>query len=149
MVACRGQAGDCAGDVGAWGGGEPARDRDWPALYKAQADAAAGEQGCRFTGKRKGFDGLAFLAQTVLQIDPCGSALFVFRRRRGDPFKALHWDGQGLCLYAKRLGLPRARFVWPQMGSGPVTLTTAQVSMLLEAIDWLMPAWTARPAVAA
>ena len=103
---------------------------------------------CGFTDMRKGFDGLAAQVQTVLSLDPYGGALFVFRGRRGDLLKALHWDGQGLCLYAKRLELPRARFVWPQTGSGAVTLTAAQVSMLLEGIDWRMPAWTARPEVA-
>ena len=103
---------------------------------------------CGFTDMRKGFDGLAAQVQTVLSLDPYGGALFVFRGRRGDLLKALHWDGQGLCLYVKRLELPRARFVWPQTGSGAVTLTAAQVSMLLEGIDWRMPAWTARPEVA-
>jgi len=84
----------------------------------------------------------------ALQLDAYGGALFVFRGRRGDLIKALHWDGQGLCLYAKRLELPKARFVWPQTGSGTVSLTGAQISMLLEGIDWRMPAWTVRPEVA-
>jgi transposase len=44
--------------------------------------------------------------------------------------------------------LARARFVWPGTDSGSVTLTLAQVSMLLEGIDWRMPVWTARPEVA-
>ncbi len=104
--------------------------------------------GCGFTDMRKGFDGLAAQVQTVLSLDPYGGALFVFRGRRGDLIKALHWDGQGLCLYSKRLELPRARFVWPQTGHGAITLTAAQVSMLLEGIDWRMPVWTARPEVA-
>ena len=52
---------------------------------------------------RKGFDGLAARVQTVLQLDPHGGALFVFRGRRGDLLKVLWWDGQGLCLFAKRL----------------------------------------------
>jgi transposase len=38
--------------------------------------------------------------QTGLSLDPYGGALFLFRGRRGDLIKALHWDGQGLCLYA-------------------------------------------------
>lgn len=103
---------------------------------------------CGFTDMRKGFDGLAALVQTALALDPYGGALFIFRGRRGDLIKALHWDGQGLCLYAKRLELLKARFVWPQTGSGTVVLTAAQVSMLTEGIDWRMPAWTARPEVA-
>ncbi len=56
---------------------------------------------CGFTDMRKGFDGLAALVQTALSLDPYGGALFIFRGRRGDLVKALHWDGQGLCLYAK------------------------------------------------
>lgn len=101
---------------------------------------------CGVTDMRKGFDGLAALVQTVLQQDPYGGALFVFRGKRGDLIKALLWDGQGLVLYAKRL--ERGKFVWPQAGQGVVTLTAAQLSMLLEGIDWRMPAWTARPEAA-
>ena len=57
-----------------------------------------------------------------------------------DLVKLLFWDGQGLCLYAKRLD--RGRFVWPNAQDGVVSLTPAQLSMLLEGIDWRMPAWT-------
>ena len=70
-----------------------------------------------------------------------------FRGRRGDLLKALVWDGQGLVLYAKRL--EKGRFIWPQAKTGTITLTNAQLSMLVEGIDWRMPAWTARPEVAA
>ena len=40
---------------------------------------------CGVTDMRKGFDGLAAQAQRVLQLDPHGGALFVFRGRRGKP----------------------------------------------------------------
>ena len=60
--------------------------------------------------------------------------------------KVLWWDGQGLCLYAKRL--ERGRFVWPQATGAVVSLTPAQLSMLVEGIDWRMPAWTAWPQTA-
>jgi transposase len=88
---------------------------------------------CGVTDMRKGFDGLAARVQTVLQLDPHGGALFVFRGRRGDLLKVLWWDGQGLCLFAKRL--ERGRFLWPQAKDGSVVLTPAQLSMLLEGID--------------
>ena len=101
---------------------------------------------CGATDMRKGFDGLAALVQAVLAQDPYGGALFLFRGRRGDLVKALWWDGQGLALYAKRL--ERGRFVWPQAKDGVVSLTPAMLSMLLEGIDWRMPAWTARPETA-
>ena len=60
--------------------------------------------------------------------------------------KVLYWDGQGLCLFAKRL--ERGRFIWPQAKDGVVSLTPAQLSMLLEGIDWRMPARTWRPEMA-
>ena len=59
--------------------------------------------------------------------------------------KCLFWDCQGMCLYMKKLD--RGRFVWPQAKDGVVSLTMAQFSMLLEAIDWRNTAWTARPEV--
>ena len=46
---------------------------------------------------RKGFDGLAAQVQQVLQEDPFGGQLFLFRSRRGDRLKAVWWDGTGLC----------------------------------------------------
>jgi transposase len=48
--------------------------------------------------------------------------------------KILYWDGQGFCLFAKRL--EKGRFVWPAAKEGALTLTPAQMSMLLEGIDW-------------
>jgi len=95
---------------------------------------------------RKSFDGLATRMQTVLQLDPHGGALFVFRGRRGDLLKVLWWDGQGLCLFAKRL--ERGRFLWPQAKDGSVVLTPAQLSMLLEGIDWRAPRRTWAPQAA-
>jgi transposase len=92
---------------------------------------------CGVTDMRKGFDGLSMLAQDVLKQDPFSGAVFCFRGRRGDLVKVLYWDGQGLCLFAKRL--EKGRFVWPVTKEGSVTLTPAQLSMLLEGIDWRAP----------
>jgi transposase len=61
------------------------------------------------TDMREGFNGLALQVQEVLRRDPHGGHLFVFRGRRGDLVKVLWHDGQGLCLFAKRL--ERGRFV--------------------------------------
>jgi transposase len=86
------------------------------------------------TDMRKGFDGLAALVQMQLSEDPFSGQLFVFRGRAGDRVKILWWSGDGMCLFAKRL--ERGRFVWPQATHGSVTLSAAQLSMLLEGIDW-------------
>jgi transposase len=99
-----------------------------------------------FTDMRKGFDGLAALVQDQLRRDPfCGQA-FVFRGRQGRLIKVLWWDGQGLCLFAKRL--EKGRFIWPVTSAGPAALTPAQLAMLLEGIDWRAPIRTERPQLA-
>lgn len=99
------------------------------------------------TDMRKGFDGLAAIVQTTLGANPFGGHVFAFRGRRGDILKVLWFDGQGLMLLVKRL--ERGRFVWPQADSGSVALTPAQLSMLLEGIDWRMPVRTDAPRLAA
>ena len=93
------------------------------------------------TDMRKGFDGLAAAVNNQIQADPFCGHLFVFRGRRGDRIKVLWWDGDGLCLFAKRL--EKGKFVWPKAQDGKVSLTAAQLSMLLEGIDWGMPRRTA------
>ena len=98
------------------------------------------------TDMRTGFDGLAMLAQEVLKQNPFSGHFFIFRGRRGDLVKLLYWDGQGYCLFAKRL--EKGRFVWPVTREGAVVLTTAQLSMLLEGIDWRLPARTWQPVAA-
>jgi len=86
------------------------------------------------TDMRRGFIGLAAMVQTTLQENPFSGHVFIFRGRRGDLIKLLWWPGDGLCSFAKRL--ERGRFIWPQATSGTVSLTPAQLSMLLEGIDW-------------
>jgi transposase len=98
------------------------------------------------TDMRKGFNGLAALAQDVLKQDPFSGHLFVFRGRRGDLLKVIWFDGQGACLFSKRL--EKGRFVWPSATTGKVTLTPAQLSMLLEGIDWPAPERTWCPLTA-
>lgn len=95
------------------------------------------------TDLRRGFIGLSAMVQTTLQQSPFSGQVFVFRGRRGDLVKLLWYDGDGLCLFAKRL--ERGRFIWPKAESGTVSLTRAQLSMLLEGIDWRRPERTWQP----
>lgn len=98
------------------------------------------------TDMRKGFNGLSILAQDALEQDPFSGHLFVFRGRRGDLIKIIWWDGQGACLFSKRF--ERGRFVWPSPVQGKIVITSAQLAMLLEGIDWRMPSRTWRPLMA-
>jgi transposase len=98
------------------------------------------------TDLRRGFTGLSGMVQTALQENPFSGHVFIFRGRRGDLIKVLWFDGDGLCLLAKRL--ERGRFLWPKVTSGTVALTQAQLSMLLEGIDWRHPVRSYDPQIA-
>jgi transposase len=76
---------------------------------------------CGHTDMRRGFDGLAALVQQTHNLDPFSGQLFAFRGRCGDLIKVLCWDGQGLCLYSKRM--EKGHFVWPAATDGAVSLT--------------------------
>ena len=95
------------------------------------------------TDMRKGFNGLSALAEKALEQDPYCGHLFVFRGRRGDLIKVIWFDGQGACLFSKRL--ERGRFVWPSPADGRIGVTPAQLAMLLEGIDWRAPQRSWRP----
>jgi transposase len=83
---------------------------------------------------RKGMDGLAALVQETLKADPFSGAIFVFRAKRADRVKLICWDGTGLCLFAKRL--EQGTFRWPRVENGTMRLSPAQLSALLEGLDW-------------
>ena len=53
---------------------------------------------------------------------------------------------RGMSLYAKRL--ERGRFIWPQASDGAMVITPAQLSYMLEGIDWRNPIHTFRPQAA-
>ena len=119
--------------------GESAQVIDFPAGTKIWIAAGV-------TDLRRGFDGLSAQVQNVLHEQPFSGHVFVFRGRRGDIVKLLWWDGDGLCLFAKRL--ERGRFIWPKVETGTVRLSRAQLSMLLEGIDWRRVERTWTPEVA-
>lgn len=97
------------------------------------------------TDMRKGMDGLAMLVQSVLRADPFSGHLFAFRGGKANLIKILFWDGNGLCLFTKRLD--QGGFIRPQADDpgGKVVLTSAQLALLIEGIDWRVPERVWRP----
>lgn len=80
----------------------------------------------------------------MLRQKQTGGAVFAFRGCKGDRLKVLYWDGQEFCLDDKILG--HGRFPWPNTSPGALQLTSAQLAMLWEGIDWRRPDWGAPPA---
>lgn len=83
---------------------------------------------------RKGMDGLAALVKEELKTDPFCGVIYVFRAKRADRVKLLFWDGTGLVLVSKRL--EDGRFRWPKLSDGVMRLTPAQLTALIEGLDW-------------
>jgi transposase len=98
------------------------------------------------TDMRRGMNSLALQVQEALKRDPHGGDLYVFRGRSGKLLKILWHDGLGMSLYAKRL--EHGRFIWPQASDGALVITPAQLSYMLEGIDWRNPVHSFRPQAA-
>src|SRR5437879_5052612 len=96
-----------------------------------------------YSDMRKGFPSLALQVQEILHRDPLSGHLFCFRGRRGNLLKVIWHDGQGACLFAKRL--ERGCFLWPSVADGVVTISPAQLGYLLSGIDWRHPQESWRP----
>jgi transposase len=89
----------------------------------------------RPTDMRKGFDGLSALVTQGLQRDPLNGDMYIFVSRNRVRAKVLHWDGTGLCIYAKRL--ERGRFAF-----GPVSTLIDVVLLTRSARE--VPEWSPR-----
>jgi transposase len=99
---------------------------------------------CGVTDVPNGVMGLAAKVQEQLRLNRSSGAVFAFRGGRGDRIKLLFWDGQGFGLYYKIFA--KGRFPWPSPADGTARLTSTQLSMLWEGIDWRRPAWSSPPA---
>ena len=86
------------------------------------------------TDLRRGIDGLAAQIQTVLREDPFSGHLFIFRGRAAHTIKVLMYDGSGFLLMQKRL--TEGKFIWPSPADGIVTISRAQMSLLIDGLDW-------------
>jgi transposase len=84
------------------------------------------------TDLRKGFDGLSALVTQRLQRDPLNGDVFLFVSRNRVRAKVLHFDGTGLCVYAKRLERGRFAALWREAPADPITLTVSELDLFLD-----------------
>ena len=83
---------------------------------------------------RKSVHTLAALVSETLRTNPYCGDVFVFRSKRRDRIKLLVWDGSGMVLVTK--WLEQGGFTWPPIRDGVVDLTSTQLAMLLDGLDW-------------
>lgn len=85
------------------------------------------------TDLRKGFQRLYCQIQSSFGRDPHGGDLFVFCNRRRDAIKVFFADTDGFWVCMKRLEAGTYR--WPEKGEVIVTLSAAELTLLLSGID--------------
>ena len=97
------------------------------------------------TDMRKGAASLALFAEKLLsEIKICSGAMFVFRGKFATKIKILWWDSQGFCLFYK--ALDAGKFPWPNVSDKThLGITRAQLSMLIEGVNWRNPSWSKPP----
>ena len=83
---------------------------------------------------RKGAEGLAALVKDQMKLEPFSGGVFVFRAKRADRIKIVSWDGTGLVMLWK--AMDQGAFKWPPISDGVMKLSSAQLSALVEGLDW-------------
>jgi transposase len=85
---------------------------------------------------RASFDRLSGIAREHIGYDARSGALFVFYGRRRDALKVLFFDGNGMCIFYKRID--RGTFRLPEAhaeGARHVEVDDATLEALLDGID--------------
>ena len=99
---------------------------------------------CGMTDMRKGVHSLAMLAAAVVSESVCSGSLFIFRGKDATKIKILWYDSQGFCLFYKCFD--SGKFIWPKSADGEkISITKAQLAMLIEGVDWRTPRWSKPP----
>ena len=81
---------------------------------------------------RKAYEGLSALVRNELGRDPLSGDLYLFCNRLRHRAKVLHWDGTGLCVYAKRLEKGRFACLWRDVEHGELKLSESELRLFLE-----------------
>ncbi|MGI9250861.1 MAG: IS66 family insertion sequence element accessory protein TnpB [Pseudohongiellaceae bacterium] len=79
---------------------------------------------------RLGMDGLAQRCRAVLTQDPMSGAAFLFCNRKRTAIKLITYDGQGYCLYHKRLATGKLSW-WPTTPSVSYPIPVRELHVLL------------------
>ncbi len=83
---------------------------------------------------RKSIYTLGYLVSSEMNLELLSNAIFLFSNRRKDTLKILYWDGNGFCLWMKKL--EKDRFPFPSDEYESIELTREKLSWLLRGIDF-------------
>lgn len=84
---------------------------------------------------RRSYDGLAALVSGSFGRDVFEGDAFVFLNRRGTQVRVLYWDGDGYCIWMKRLEAGTFRRLEGARGQTLLEVDAGELAMLLSGID--------------
>lgn len=87
------------------------------------------------TNLRRSYDGLAALVSGAFGRDVFAGDAFVFLNRRGTQVRVLYWDGDGYCIWMKRLEAGTFRKLEGPQGQALLEVDAGELAMLLSGID--------------
>jgi transposase len=83
---------------------------------------------------RKSIYTLGYLVSSEMNLELLSDAIFLFSNRRKDTLKILYWDGNGFCVWMKKL--ESDRFPFPSDEYESMELTREKLLWLLRGIDF-------------
>jgi transposase len=85
-----------------------------------------------FTDMRKGFNSLCGLVQEHMHTSVVEGGVFIFINKNRNQLKLLHWEGDGLALYYKRL--EQGRYELPPITGDNRSIGVLQLQLILQGI---------------
>jgi transposase len=86
------------------------------------------------TDMRKSWNGLYGIIKEEMNLDPYNHYLFLFSGQSRKLIKVFYWDGNGFCIWQKKL--EKGQFGWPSESMERVSLSTRELNWLLRGIDF-------------
>lgn len=86
------------------------------------------------TDMRNQVNGLSVMVEDELGHDVFSGSLYIFCNKTRRRLKILYWDKNGFCLWLKRL--EKDKFPWPMTEKESREITSDELSMLLNGIDF-------------
>jgi transposase len=83
---------------------------------------------------RKGFDALCGIVQNM-QHQVVNGGVFIFCNRKRNQIKLLHWEGDGLSIYYKRLERGRYELPLQDKITGDCSIKSYQLQLILQGIE--------------
>ena len=87
------------------------------------------------TDMRKGFDSLSGLVHQHMGLRLEGDSIFIFFNRKRNQVKLLHWEGDGLCIFYKRLEKGTYELPATSNQGSSIVISAQQLQFILQGVS--------------